>query len=186
MTTVYTAHRTKVTWELPQDVSRTQCSQLKVSFGPSSKEGHHHNTFVRLGMTTSILIDSRTPICQEAKPCRLFHFHWKEIKCFVPTLSEFVRVVTDIGIDLLRRKIMSPCDVFILLPSSSAMSMGLYAWTFPQFNSHMSYHFTYQNSQVPRSMNTLWSPSRNLLEFFNHWYKYHVFCSAYSGTSQCV
>jgi hypothetical protein len=114
-------------------------------------------------MTTSILIDSRTPICQEAKPCRLFHFHWKEIKCFVPTLSEFVRVVTDIGIDLLRRKIMSPRDVFILLPSSSAMSMGLYAWTFPQFNSHVSYHFTYQNSQVPRSMNTLWSPSRNLL-----------------------
>jgi hypothetical protein len=51
-------------------------------------------------------------------------------------MSEFVRVVTDIGIDLLRRKIMSPCDVFILLPSSSAMSMGLYAWTFQQVNSH--------------------------------------------------
>jgi hypothetical protein len=40
---------------LPRDVSRTKCCQLKVSFGPSSKEGHHHNTFVRLGMTTSIL-----------------------------------------------------------------------------------------------------------------------------------
>lgn len=70
-------------------------------------------------------------------------------------LSEFVSVVTDIGIDLLRRKIMSPYDVFILLPSSSAMSMGLYTWTFQQFNS-------YTESESPLHLPKL--PSANIHE----------------------